>query len=262
LPIAFDTSVPSSARIWNYWLGGKDHFPVDEEAGDAYLKIAPQVAVMARESRAYLIRTVEFLTGELGVRQFLDIGTGLPTAKNTHEVAQAIAPDSKIVYVDNDPQVLAHARTLLYGTREGVTDYIDADLREPEVFLEAARRILDFDEPIALMLMGILGHIRDYDEARSIVRHLQASLPDGSYVVTYDGVDEDDALRKAQQGYDDTGAAPYVLRSPFQLAAFHDGFTLLEPGFVSCPLWRPDPNPDPDKSPQYTDIYGGVSRKE
>ncbi|MFE9601472.1 SAM-dependent methyltransferase [Streptomyces hokutonensis] len=259
MPIPFDTSVPSSARIWNYWLGGKDHFPVDEEAGDAYLKVAPQVAEMARESRAYLVRAVRLLTGERGVRQFLDIGTGLPTAQNTHEVAQAIAPDAKIVYVDNDPQVLTHARTLLYSTPEGVTDYIDADLREPEVILEAAHRILDFTQPVALMLMGILGHIKDYDEARAIVRHLQESLPDGSYFVTYDGVDENAALRVAQQGYDDTGAAPYVLRSPSQLAAFHDGLTLLEPGIVSCPLWRP--NPDPDSSPQYTDIYGGVSRK-
>ncbi|MFJ6898245.1 SAM-dependent methyltransferase [Streptomyces hokutonensis] len=262
MPIAFDTSVPSSARIWNYWLGGKDHFPVDEEAGETYLKIAPQVAVMARESRAYLARAVRFLTDELSVRQFLDVGTGLPTAENTHQVAQAVAPDTKIVYVDNDPQVLSHASALLYSTPEGVTDYVDADLREPEAILEAARQILDFDRPIALMLMGILGHIQDYDEARAIVRRLQDSLPAGSYFATYDGVDEDAALREAQQNYDATGAASYVLRSPSQLTAFHDGLTLLDPGVVSCPLWRPDPHFGPDGSPECTDIYGGVSRKE
>ena len=259
MPIEFDTSVPSSARVWNYWLGGKDHFSVDEAAGDAYLTIAPQVAVMARESRAYLIRAVRFLTAEQGIRQFLDVGTGLPTADNTHAVAQAIAPNARIVYVDNDPQVLAHARTLLYSSPEGVTDYIDSDVCEPEAILEAARRTLDFDKPIALMLMGILGHVRDYNEALAIVRHLKASLPKGSYLVHYDGIDEDADLQKAQQGYDDTGAAPYVLRSPSQLARFHDGLTLLEPGVVSCPFWHPDPKSD--SAPQHTDIYGGVSRK-
>nr|WP_024126520.1 SAM-dependent methyltransferase [Streptomyces sp. FR1]AHE39139.1 Hypothetical protein pFRL3_362c [Streptomyces sp. FR1] len=252
-----DTSVPHSARIWNYWLGGKDNYPVDQEAGDAYAATAPQVATMARESRAYLIRAVTHLAGELGVHQFLDIGTGLPTYDNTHEVAQRIAPDARIVYVDNDPIVLAHANALLYSKPEGVTDYIDADLREPEKILRRAAATLDFTQPIALMLMGILGHIEDYAEASAIVRHLQAALPSGSLFVHYDGVDTDPDLMKAQADYDDTGAVPYVLRSPEQIAAYYDGLDLLEPGIVSCPLWRPEAG----TSPEPTYIYGGIGRK-
>ena len=252
------TSVPSSARIWNYWMGGKDNYEVDRRAGDEYSKVAPQVVTMARESRRYLIRAVSFVAGELGVRQFLDIGTGLPTYDNTHEVAQRIAPDAKVVYVDNDPLVLVHARALLYSrTPQGVTEYVDADLHGPENILEAAAQTLDFTQPVALMLMGILGHIRDYDESTSIVRRLQAAMAPGSYFVHYDGIDTSDRLKKAQQGYDDTGADPYVLRSPEQIAAYYEGLDLLEPGVVSCPLWRPDPG----TSPVPTDVYGGVARK-
>jgi hypothetical protein len=252
-----NTSVPHSARTWNYWLGGKDNYPVDQKAGDAYAEIAPQVVSMARESRKYLIRAVTLLTGELGVRQFLDIGTGLPTYDNTHEVAQKIAPDARIVYVDNDPIVLAHANALLYSKPQGVTDYIDADLHEPEKILRRAAATLDFNQPVALMLMGILGHIEDYAEATAIVRHLQAALPSGSYFVHYDGIDTDPDLTKAQAGYDDTGAVPYVLRSPQQIASYYAGLDLLAPGIVSCPLWRPDP----DACPEPTDVYGGIGRK-
>ncbi|MDO0930239.1 SAM-dependent methyltransferase [Streptomyces sp. DG2A-72] len=251
-----DTSVPHSARIWNYWLGGKDNYEVDREAGDAYSQIAPQVVTMAQESRRYLIRTVTTLAGDLGVRQFLDVGTGLPTEDNTHQVAQRIAPDAKVVYVDNDPIVLAHAEALLYSTPEGVTAHADADLHDPRKILDAAGPILDFNQPIALMLMGVLGHIPDHEEAMAIVRHLQAALSPGSYFVHYDGIDTDPDLVKAQQGYNDTGAVPYVLRSPGQLTAFYGGLDTLEPGIVSCPLWRPDPG----TSPEPTDIHGGVAR--
>jgi hypothetical protein len=252
-----DTSVPHSARIWNYWLGGKDNYEVDQRAGDTYREQAPQVVTMARESRKYLVRVVTHLTRDLGVRQFLDIGTGLPTQDNTHEVAQRIAPAAKIVYVDNDPIVLAHAAALLHGTPEGVTDYIDADLHDPEKIIGAAVKILDFNKPVALMLMGILGHIQDHDEAKRIVHRLQAALPTGSYFAHYDGIDTDPDLTKAQQGYDDTGAVPYVLRRPEQLSAYYEGFELLEPGLVPCPLWRPDPG----DLPSATDIYGGVACK-
>ncbi|MBQ0851602.1 SAM-dependent methyltransferase [Streptomyces sp. BH-SS-21] len=252
-----DTSVPHSARIWNYWMGGKDNYEVDRVAGDAYRRIAPNIETMARASRGYLIRTVTFVAGELGIRQFLDIGTGLPTYDNTHQVAQRVAPRARIVYVDNDPLVLRHAQALLTSTPEGVTDYIDSDLREPERIIEAAGKILDFEQPVALMLMGILGHVQDYEEARSIVRRLQAALPSGSYFVHYDSTDTDAELKRAQEGYDDTGAVPYVLRSPRQVAAFYEGLELLEPGIVSCPLWRPEPGTDP----QPTDVYGGVARK-
>jgi hypothetical protein len=252
-----DTTVPHSARIWNYWMGGKDNYEVDRIAGDAYREVAPNIETMARASREYLIRTVTFVAGELGIRQFLDIGTGLPSYDNTHQVAQRVAPESRIVYVDNDPLVLRHAQALLTSTPEGVTNYIDADLHEPEKIVEAASRILDFDQPVALMLMGILGHIQDYEEAKSIVRTLQAALPSGSYFVHYDSTDTDAALKQAQQGYDDTGAVPYVLRSPEQITAYYEGLELIEPGIVSCPLWRPAPG----TTPEPTDVHGGVARK-
>ncbi|WP_200304124.1 SAM-dependent methyltransferase [Streptomyces adelaidensis] len=252
-----DTTVPHSARIWNYWMGGKDNYEVDRVAGDAYREIAPTIETMARASRVYLIRTVTFVARELGIRQFLDIGTGLPTYDNTHQVAQKAAPESRIVYVDNDPLVLRHAQALLTSTPEGVTDYIDADLHDPDTILEAAGKILDFDKPVALMLMGILGHIQDYEEAKDIVRRLQAALPPGSYFVHYDSTDTDAELKRAQEGYDDTGAVPYVLRSPRQVAAYYEGLELLEPGIVSCPLWRPEPGTNPVP----TDVYGGVAYK-
>ncbi|NUP43541.1 MAG: SAM-dependent methyltransferase [Streptomyces sp.] len=257
-----DTSVPHSARIWNYWMGGKDNYEVDRVAGDQYREVAPTIEAMARASRAYLIRTVTHVAGEAGIRQFLDIGTGLPTYDNTHQVAQRVAPEARIVYVDNDPLVLRHAQALLTSTPEGVTDYIDADLHEPERILEAASKTLDFSRPVALMLMGILGHVQDYDEARSIARRLQDALPAGSYFVHYDSTDTDQALKQAQQGYDDTGAVPYVLRSPEQIARFYDGLELIEPGIVSCPLWRPESADVPIDAPvEKTDVYGGVAHK-
>ncbi|MFJ5895623.1 SAM-dependent methyltransferase [Streptomyces sp. NPDC093064] len=252
-----DTTVPHSARIWNYWMGGKDNYEVDRVAGDAYREHAPTIATMARASRQYLVRAVTYVAGDLGIRQFLDIGTGLPTYDNTHQVAQRIAPKSRIVYVDNDPLVLRHAQALLTSTPEGLTEYIDADLHDPEAIIERAGKILDFDQPVALMLMGILGHIQDYEEAKSIVRRLQAALPSGSCFVHYDSTDTDRALKEAQQGYDDTGAVPYVLRSPEQLVAYYEGLELFEPGIVSCPLWRPEPGGRPEP----TDIHGGVARK-
>src|SRR5512132_4623664 len=174
-PPEIDASVPNSARIWNYWLGGKDNFPVDREAGDDYRAIYPEIVAGARASRRFLIRAVRYLAGEAHVRQFLDIGTGLPTADNTHEVAQRVAPGSRVVYVDNDPVVLAHARALLTST-QGVTAYLDADLYDPDAILDAAARTLDFSQPVALMLLGVLGHIDDDEEARSIVKRLLDGL--------------------------------------------------------------------------------------
>jgi len=171
-----DTTVPHSARIWNYWLGGKDNYAVDREAGDQYKEIFPGIAVVARTSRAFLTRAVRYLAGEAGLRQFLDIGTGLPTADNTHQVAQRVAPESRIVYVDNDPLVLAHARALLTSSPEGSTEYLDADIRNPAAILDAAGGLLDFTQPIALMLMGIMGHFTD-EEAYPIVRQLLAGRP-------------------------------------------------------------------------------------
>src|SRR5215468_5447246 len=151
-----DTSVPYPARIWNYWLGGKDNYPVDRAAGEEYVKVFPGIVDIARHSRYFPARAVRFLAGDAGIRQFLDVGTGLPTVDNTHEVAQRVAPECKIVYVDNDPLVLVHARALLTSTPEGVCDYIDADLHQPATILTSARHILDFTQPIALMMLGIV----------------------------------------------------------------------------------------------------------
>jgi hypothetical protein len=261
-PPEIDTSVPQSARIWNYWLGGKDYFPVDRAAGDQYIEVFPGIVDIARASRGFLTRAVRYLAAQAQVRQFLDIGTGLPTADNTHQVAQRVAPESRIVYVDNDPLVLVHARALLTSTPEGATDYIDADLGDPDKILEAAARTLDFDKPIALMLMGILGHVADYDEAQSIVRRLLASLPSGSYFTLNDGTNViSKAFEKAQEGYNRSGAVPYHLRSREQIAGFFDGLELIEPGVVSCPRWRPDPAGSSGGLPAEVDAFGGVGRK-
>jgi hypothetical protein len=259
-PPAIDASVPHSARIWNYWLGGKDNYPVDREAGDDYRAAFPEIVDVARASRGFLTRAVGFLAGEAGIRQFLDIGTGLPTANNTHEVAQRVAPDSRIVYVDNDPVVLAHARALLTSSPQGTTAYIDADLHDPDTILDAATRTLDFTQPIALMLMGILGHF-DYDEARSVVKRLLDPLPSGSYFALNDGINVfNQRFVQAQETYNQSGAVPYHLRSPEQIAGFFEGLELVEPGLVSCPQWRRDPADDSDPDAGL-DAFGGVARK-
>jgi hypothetical protein len=261
-PPMIDTTVPHSARIWNYWLGGKDNYPVDRAASDQYREVFPGIVDIARASRQFLTRAVRYLAGEAQIRQFLDIGTGLPTADNTHEVAQRVAPESRIVYVDNDPLVLTHARALLTSTPEGVTNYVDADLREPDRILEAATRTLDFGRPVALMLMGVIGHIGDYDEARSIVRRLLEPLPSGSYLALNDGTNViSQAFAQAQEGYNRSGAVPYHLRSPEQIAGLFEGLELVEPGVVSCPRWRPDPAQAGGEPPAEVDAFGGVGRK-
>jgi hypothetical protein len=236
-----DSKVPHSARIWNYWLGGKDNYPVDHQAGDAFREVFPGITDLARDSRAFLGRAVRHLAGEAGIRQFLDIGTGLPTADNTHETAQRVAPEARIVYVDNDPLVLAHARVLLTSTSEGATDYIDADLHDPDAVLREAARTLDFAQPVALTLMQVSGHIADYDEALAIVGTLMGALPSGSYFAFNDSVDTNKANAEATRRYNESGAAPYHLRSPEQLAGFFDGLELLDPGVVPITDWRPDP---------------------
>jgi hypothetical protein len=261
-PPRIDTTVPHSARIWNYWLGGKDNYPVDRAAGDQYREVFPGILDVARASRQFLARAVRYLAGDAGVRQFLDVGTGLPTADNTHEVAQRVAPESRVVYVDNDPLVLAHARALLTSTPQGVTRYIDADLRKPDTIVEAASNTIDFTEPVALMLMGIVGHIGDYDEARSIVRRLLDPLPSGSYLALNDGTNViSKVFAEAQEGYNRSGAVPYHLRSPEQIAGFFEGLELVEPGVVSCPRWRPDAPDAAAGPPAEVDAFGGVGRK-
>jgi hypothetical protein len=254
-----DFTTPHSARIWNYWLGGKDNFQADRDAGDEFLAIYPGQRDKARACRYFLLRTIQYLANEPGVRQFLDIGTGLPTANNTHEVAQREAPDSRIVYVDNDPLVLTHARVLLISSPEGATNYIDADLHDPETILAEASKTLDFSQPIALMLIGVLGHIQHYNEARSIVSRLLEALPSGSYLVQCDGDDTSPAYIAALEYYRDRSSVPYNVRSQDQIAAFYEGLDLVEPGLVPIQQWRPEPNPFGE--PPDVAEFGGVGRK-
>jgi S-adenosyl methyltransferase len=256
---ALDTNVPHSARIWNYWLGGKDNYAADREAGDRFRQVFPGIIENARAFRSFLRRGIGFLAGEAGMRQFLDIGTGLPTAGNTHELAQAVAPESRIVYVDNDPLVLAHARALLISREEGATAYLHADLHDTGTILAAAADTLDFERPVAVILSGILGHIADYDEARAIVGRLLAAVPAGSHLLVCDGTSTDETLIAAQQQHNDRGAVQYQLRTPGEIAGFFDGLELVEPGVVSCPLWRPERTPFGE--PQGVDAYGGIGRK-
>jgi O-methyltransferase involved in polyketide biosynthesis len=254
-----NTDVPQTARIWNYWLGGKDNFPVDREVGDQILDAFPAIVENARASRAFLARAVRYLAGEAGIRQFLDIGTGLPTANNTHQVAQRVAPDSRIVYVDNDPVVLTHARALLTSTPEGKTAYIDADLRDPDKILQAAAQTLDLTQPIAIMLMGILGHIADDDEAQSIVKRLMGGVPSGSYLTMNDGTDTSEEVVEAARIWNQSANPTYHLRSPDRIARFFDGLELVEPGVVSPPRWHPEPSRS--GPPAEIDSSCGVGRK-
>lgn len=255
-----NVEVPHSARIWNYLLGGKDNFAVDREAGERVSAVFPGMVDVARHSRYMLARVVRHLAGEAGIRQFLDIGTGLPTVDNTHEVAQRVAPDSRIVYVDNDPLVLVHARALLTSTPEGATDYIESDVRDPEHILRAAAKTLDLGRPTALMLMGIMGLIGDHDEALSIVRRLMRDLPSGSYLALYDGADTDPAYVEAMRRHNSgSGVVPYTPRSPELITRYFDGLTLLEPGVVPVQRWRPEPGPW-GEAPEVA-CAGGVARK-
>ena len=255
-----DTTIPHSARIWNYWLGGKDNYPVDREAGEAFLKAYPGMAAEARANRQFLSRAVRYLVIKAGVRQFLDVGTGLPTADNTHEIAQRLNPACRIVYVDNDPLVLAHARALLTSTPEGVTDYVDADLHDPDKILDAAANTLDFSVPIALILSGIMGHIADNEGAHAIVSRLMDRLPSGSYLMLQDGTTVSQANADALEDYNSSGAIPYNLRTPEEIVRYFDGLEVVEPGVISIQQWRPDPG-EPTEPFADVNTYGGIGRK-
>jgi hypothetical protein len=261
--LKIDTNVAHSARIWNYWLGGKDNYPIDRSVGDQILAMFPHIAYLARADRAFLGRAVRYLVSEAGIRQFLDIGTGLPTADNTHQVAQRIAPECRIVYVDNDPLVLTHARALLRGTAEGATDYIDADLRDPDKILQEAARTLDFSQPMAVMLLGILHHISDDAEAYAVVDRLLDAVPSGSYLVIAHSTNEitGAAMDEAVRHWNQFGKPPMTLRTPQAIARFFDRLELLEPGVVSTSRWRPDPAEAGSQPPAETDEFCAVGRK-
>jgi O-methyltransferase involved in polyketide biosynthesis len=240
-----NTGVAHNARVWNHWIGGKDNYEVDQQVGDQVASMFPVIRDVARADRDFLGRAVHFLAAECGVRQFLDIGTGLPTMDNTHEIAQRIAPESRIVYVDNDPTVLVHARALLTGTPEGATDYIDADVHHPDAIIEAARSTLDFSRPIAVMMLGILNFVLDTAQARDIVHRITAAGPSGSYLaLTHPTTNADlggEGNIEAMKFWNDNAKPPITARSRAEIMAFFDGLDLLPPGLVSCAQWRAEP---------------------
>ena len=250
-PPKLDTTVPQTARIWNHLLGGKDNFEVDRAVGDQIIEAMPHLARNARLSRAYLARAVRWLAAEAGLRQFLDIGTGLPTADNTHEVAQAAAPDARIVYVDNDPLVLAHARALLTSSPQGATEYIDADMRNTAAIVKEAKNTIDFDKPVALIMMGILGHIEDDAEAKSIIDGFLQHMPSGSYLAMYDGSDTSPEVTEAVRIWNISANPKYHLRSPERIEALFADLELVEPGVVSVPRWKPDTGATTEEIDQY-----------
>nr|ACR33048.1 methyltransferase [Actinoplanes garbadinensis] len=249
-------SVPQSARIWNYWLGGTDNLPVDRAAGDEYRAVFPGIDEIARESRRYLSRAVRYLAGEAGVRQFLDVGAGLPTVDNTHQIAQRVAPDARVLYVDKDPYAVEHGRELLAGSSDV---YLEGDLQKPADILAVAARELDMGRPVALILNGVLGHIPSTAEVRDIVRQLMAGLPPGSYLSINDGVRVagEEALNQAQDAYNSSGAVPYLMHTPDEIAGFFEGLDLVPPGVVPSPQWHPDPGDETTGASQYS----GVGRK-
>ncbi|NLU74296.1 SAM-dependent methyltransferase [Streptomyces sp. HNM0575] len=254
-----DTSVPHTARVWNYWLGGRDNYEVDRRTGDQIRRLHPGIGEYARADRRFLGHAVAHMAGELGVRQFLDIGTGLPTADNTHEVAQRAAPGSRIVYVDNDPIVLVHAQALLTSTPEGRTAYLDCDLRDPGRILERAAETLDFSRPVALILLGVVIFIEDDEDSYGLVRRLMDGLPSGSllalsHTVTSPAMPDVD---KAVAFWNANGTPKLTQRTPAQVERYFDGLELLEPGVVPCSRWLPGELLD---APEVA-MYGGVGRK-
>jgi len=259
-PPKLDTSVAHTARVWNYWLGGKDNFAVDREVGDQIPQFLPNIVATARADRAFLGRAVRYLVGEAEIRQLLDIGTGLPTAGNTHEVAQAIAPESRIVYVDNDPLVLVHARALLTSTPQGATDYVEADLHKPDKILHEAARTLDFTQPVALTLLGVLNFILDDDESVAIVNRLLDAVPSGSYLAIAHASNEVNAeeAKAARRFWNENAKPPITFRTAQQITRYFDRLELLEPGVVSCSRWRPEPS---DLDTAEVNQFCGVARK-
>jgi hypothetical protein len=240
-PAQFDTSVAHIARVYDYWLGGKDNFAADREAAEQAIAANPGVRAGVLANRAFLARAVRYLAAERGIRQFLDIGTGIPTADNTHEVAQAAAPESRIVYVDNDPVVLLHARALLASDPAGAADYIDADARDTGTILASAARTLDFGQPVAILMLLLLHLIPDEDDPYGIVARLMAAVPPGSYlVITHVAADIDvEAMAEMAQRLNRMVAQKGTMRTKAQITRFFDGLELAEPGIVQPQLWRP-----------------------
>jgi hypothetical protein len=259
-PLPFDTSVAHIARVYNYWLGGKDNFAADRAAGEQSIKAFPEIGLSARSNRAFLARAVRFLAGEAGVRQFLDIGTGIPTANNTHEVAQSVAPAARIVYVDNDPVVLTHARALLTSDPAGATYYIDADLRDPRGILARAERLLDFGRPVALMLIAVLHLLDDEDDPYRIVETLLEPLPPGSYLaISHPAKDINaEAMARMAESLNKMMAEKVSWRDNPAVAKFFNGLELVDPGMVQASKWRPTSE---SEAASPAALWAGVARK-
>jgi hypothetical protein len=260
-PLPFDTSKAHQARMYDYALGGKDNYAADRAAVEAVLKVWPEIVFTARANRAFLGRVIRYLAGEAGIRQFLDLGTGIPTAGNTHQVAQAIAPETRVVYVDYDPVVLAHARALLTGSEAGATEYIDADLRDTGSILAQAGQLLDFTKPVAVTLISILHAIPDADDPHAIVARLMNAVPAGSYLaLSHTGSDL--LTADVQQGIKNvigsSGQQQYSNRTREQVARFFAGTDLVEPGLVRVEEWRPEPGADDTRK---SALWAAVGRK-
>jgi hypothetical protein len=257
---AFDTSVAHVARVYNYWLGGKDNFAADRAAAEQAMAAFPDIVFSARANRAFLRRAVTYLAGTAGIRQFLDIGTGIPSANNTHEVAQSVAADCRIVYVDNDPVVLAHARALLTSAPEGATDYIDADLRSADQILAKAAETLDFSQPVAIMLMAILQHLSDDHHPYGVVGQLVAAVPSGSYLALSHPARDIHAAEMAEMAnrLNLMMAEKVTFRSQSEVAPFFAGLELIEPGMTNVPDWRPETD---EEASSPAALWAGVARK-
>ncbi|AZM45187.1 translation initiation factor IF-2 [Streptomyces sp. WAC 06738] len=238
---SLDQQRPHSARVWDYWLGGKNNYEVDREVGDQMAEVVTDVVEAARADRGFLMRSVRHFAADAGIRQFLDLGAGLPTNHNTHEVAQGVAPESRVVYVDNDPLVLRYAEALLTSGPEGATNYVDADVRDVTAILEQAAKTLDFSRPVAVMMLGIVQFIVDDAEAREVVRRFVAAVPSGSYLALAHpvrGVSSE--VDGVLQMWNEASVDPQTLRTHADVAGYFDGLELLEPGVVPCAQWRPE----------------------
>jgi hypothetical protein len=259
-PAEIDISVAHPARVYDYWLDGKTNFAADRKAAEEVMAVQPGIRAGVRANRAFLGRSVRFLAADAGIRQFLDIGTGIPTDSNTHEVAQAVAPECRVVYADNDPIVLAHARALLTST-SGPTAYIDADLRDTDTILETAKNTLGFGQPVAVILLLIMQFIPDSDDPYALVSRLLSAAAPGSYLVLSQPASDMDASAgaKAVRRYNETVATPQTHRSRAEILRFFDGLDLLEPGLVPLNRWRPEGG-TPDAGPDIP-AYCGIGRK-
>src|SRR5271170_4618642 len=255
-----DTTVAHSARVHDYWLGGKDNFAADRAAGDAVMEAYPGIVMSVRANRAFLARAVRFLATEAGIRQFLDIGTGIPAANNTHEVAQSVASDGRVVYVDYDPVVLTHARALLTSSTPGTIDYIDADLRDPQAILAQAAKTLDFSRPVAVMLIAIMHLIVDADDPYGLVGQLMAAVPAGSYLALSQVASDIQAeqMAEAARQYNRLARETQRHRDHGEVARFFDGLDLIEPGLVPVQQWRPASDLE---AKARSAMWGGVARK-